>query len=106
MLVLSVGKGWTRVIVPHSVVSRRTGRPRQPSSTAWCVYHGSAVTTCSSWPRSASSTTMRVITSPVGAGSGAKWGQRTTSFMGPEVERVGRALAAIGRSAYRASAPR
>ena len=105
---LSDGKGWTRVIVPHSVVSRRTGRPRQPSSTAWCVYHGSAVTTCSSWPRSASSTTMRVMTSPVGAGSGAKWGQRTTSFMGPEgrAESGGRRPAAIGRSAYRASAPR
>ena len=33
-LVLSDGNGWTRVIEPHGVRSRRMRRPRQPSSMA------------------------------------------------------------------------
>ena len=71
MLVLSVGKGWSRVIQPHGVDSVRAGRPVQPSSTAWWRYHGSAVTTCRRCPRAARASTMAVITSPVGATSGA-----------------------------------
>ena len=46
--------------MPHGVGSRRTSRPVQPGSMAWRRYHGSAATTCSSWPRAASSATMRV----------------------------------------------
>jgi hypothetical protein len=71
MLRLSVGNGWTRVMRPTSVSSWRTIRPSQPGSMRWCWYHGSEVTTCSSWPRAASSVPMLVITSPVGAVSGA-----------------------------------
>ncbi|NBP51006.1 MAG: hypothetical protein EBU70_07465, partial [Actinobacteria bacterium] len=43
--------GCTRVTEPHAVSSVRHGRPPQPSSTACERYHGSAVTTWSSWPR-------------------------------------------------------
>ena len=71
MLLLSVGNGWSRVIHPNSVASVRDHEPFQPSSTRWCLYHGRAVITCNRWPRAASSSTMFVITSPVGATSGA-----------------------------------
>ena len=82
MLRLSVGNGCTREMRPHGVVSVRTRRPSQPGSTSWSTYHGSAVTTCSRCPRSASSWTMRDITTPVGARSGSKWGHRTVRFTG------------------------
>ena len=41
---LSVGNGCTREIRPQSVFSWRARRPRHCGSTAWCSYHGSAVT--------------------------------------------------------------
>jgi hypothetical protein len=71
MFRLSVGNGWTRVIRPQGSSSCRTGRPSQPGSTRWWWYQGSDVTMCSSWPRATSSVPMLVITSPVGAVSGA-----------------------------------
>ena len=42
-------------------------------------YHGNEVTTCTVWPRAANSSTIRVITTPVGAVSGSKCGHSTTS---------------------------
>jgi hypothetical protein len=39
---------------------------------AWLLYQGSDVTTCTVWPRVTSSSTILVITVPVGAVSGAK----------------------------------
>ncbi len=71
MLVLSVGNGCRRVMRPHEVRSVRHSRPPQPGSTRCSRYHGSEVTTCSSCPRSASAVAIEVITSPVGATSGA-----------------------------------
>ena len=41
ILRLSVGNGWTRVIEPHAVSSRRTSCPSQPGSRAWWRYQGS-----------------------------------------------------------------
>ena len=41
---------------------------------------GQRVTTWRRWPRATSSVAMLVITSPVGATSGAKWGHRTRRF--------------------------
>ena len=72
MLPLAVGKGWTLVTsTPPRARPRRTGRPRQPGSTRCCRYQGSDVTTRISWPRRASSDTIAVMTSPVGATSGS-----------------------------------
>ena len=78
---LSVGNGCTRVIRPHSVSSWRTRRPRHSFSTRWVRYHGRAVTTWTWCSRAANSVTIRVITSPVGAMSGSKCGQMTSSFI-------------------------
>ena len=90
----SPGNGWTRRIEPHGVGSRRISRPDQPGSMAWRRYHGRAATTCSSWPRAASSATIRVSTRPVGAVSGSTCGPSTT-------RRSGRS--AIGAVASRAA---
>ena len=73
------GNGCTRVIEPHAVFSTRHSLPPQPDSIACSRYHGSELTTCNSCPSAANSCTMRVITTPVGAMSGAKCGHSTTS---------------------------
>ncbi len=72
MFDFSVGNGCRRLIAPHSVASVRTSLPPQPSSTRWPRYQGNAVITWTEWPRSTSPSTIDVITSPVGATSGAK----------------------------------
>ncbi len=71
MFDLSVGNGCTRVMRPHPVSSWRTRRPSQPGSMAWSRYQGREVTRCSRCPRSTSCSAIWVITSPVGATSGA-----------------------------------
>jgi hypothetical protein len=71
MFALSVGNGCRRVMCPHGIASVRHGRPRHSGSTSWRRYQGREVTTCRRWPRAASASTMAVITSPVGATSGA-----------------------------------
>ena len=70
MFVLSVGNGCTRLIRPQARSSCWTSPSgpvgRHSGSTRWCSYQGRDVTTCSWWPRAASSWTMLVITTPVG----------------------------------------
>ena len=71
-LPFDVGNGWTLVTpTPPRERPRRSGRPRHSGSTRCWRYQGSEVTTRISWPRPASSDTMAVMTSPVGATSGA-----------------------------------
>ena len=104
------GNGWTRVIEPHARLLA-AHQPAGPARLDAVVrYQGSAVTTCSSWPRAASSATMRVITSPVGAVSGAKCGHRTASRSGrrgsaaarsPAARRHGRRSSSAARRAPR-----
>ena len=57
----------------------RAGRP-SPARGRGAGTTAATVTTWSRWPRPTSSTAMLVITSPVGATSGAKCGQRTRMF--------------------------
>ena len=80
MLVLSVGNGFNRVIQPQSVDSVRHIFPCHSGSTSCRRYHGSEVTMCIRCPRAARASATAVITSPVGATSGAKWGQRMSRF--------------------------
>ena len=78
----SPANGFRRVTVPHVVgVVRVLQVECDHALSTWCSrYQGNAVTTCTSWPNLASSWTILVITTPVGAVSGSKCGQRTINF--------------------------